>query len=281
MSHYQVMAIVRKGGPGLEELMEPYSEHLSVAPYVSKTKAELIRAIGERISQARADRARIAEAGYESKFDRRWLLEDPWGIKFSTQPEGASDEELYMAFRGYWGKPEDFDAEGNLLSTYNPEARWDYWSEGSYLTFVLKDGTYEDPAFAKDVDWAATSKPARGEKAQLLREWRHLALGKVPGGLKGQELEEWLDREYGSFRYRTGYLKEAYGSFERFAEVSCAFKPYAIVGPDGWKAPGRVGWFGASTETGGEWIRWVTETIPGIIASLRPDDELHLLDCHI
>ena len=284
MSHYQIMAVVRPGGPSLEEIMAPYSEHLRVDPYVYRTKAQTIEKARAQIEQARKDLAHykeVGEVGYVGQYDLRWLLEVEWGKKFSTADPGMSDEEVFLAFKDYYGEPDEYDADGNLISTYNPNSRWDYWSEGSWLSVTLKDGSVADEALAKDVDWAATNAPKRGERADYRRIWRHLALGRVPGGLTGEEREKWLDAEYGQFRYKTGYLKEAYGSLKAYLEAPCQFVPYAVADPDGWHAPGRVGWFGASTDTPEQYAKWRDETLPAIIAALGPDDEIHLLDCHI
>lgn len=285
MSHYTVMAVERPGGPELEEIMAPYSEHIKVDPYVSKTKAEIVHGIRDRARRAHASLANYAEngrEGYGGEYDLGWLLNEPWGIRFSTADVDAmSDEEAYLAFRDYFGDPEDFDADGNLLSTYNPMSRWDYWSHGTWQSFVSLEGEETDTIRAKDVDWKATNAPRRGERAQLLERWRHLALGKVPGGLTGEEREKWLDAEYGPLRPDTGALKERYGSFDAYLRASCALVPYAVVDPDGWRAPGRVGWFGMSTETPEQYAQWRDVTLPEIFGSLGPDDVLYLLDCHI
>jgi hypothetical protein len=284
MSHYQIMAVVRPGGPSLEEIMAPYSEHLTVDPYVYRTKAQTVEKARAQIEQARKDLAHykeVGEVGYLGQYDLRWLLEGEWGPKFAAADPTAPDDELFEAFKDYYGDPKDYDADGNLISTYNPNARWDYWSEGSSLSVVLKDGTEADEARAVEIDWKATDSPKRGERAEYLRTWRVLALGKAPNGLEGEALEKWLDEEYGPLRPRIGYLKEAYGSFEAFLRAETRFAPYAVADPDGWHAPGRVGWFGCSTDTPEQYANWLDVELPAIIAALGPDDEIHLLDCHI
>lgn len=286
MSHYQIMAVVRPGGPGLEEIMAPYSEHLKVPQYVYMTKEQLIERIKAQIAQAKADLEvyqRVGKDAYDGRYDLGWLLNSEWGRKFSAADPEMDDEEAYLTFRTYYtnGDEERFDQMGNLLSTYNPEARWDYWSEGSWITLTLKDGSETTEAVAEDVDWRATMSLKRGEKAELRRTWRQLALGHVPGGLKGDELELWLDENYGKPRFRTGYLKEKYGSFEAYVKAQRPFTPYAVVDADGWRAPGRVGWFGTSSESPEEHLKWINETLPAILAALGPDDEIHMLDCHI
>ena len=264
MSHYQIMAVVRPGGPGLEEIMAPYSEHLKVPQYVYMTKAQLIEKIKAQIAQAKADFGvyqAVGKEAYNGRYDLGWLLSTEWGRKFSAADPDMDDEEAYLAFRTYFtdGDEERFDQMGNMLSTYNPEARWDYWSEGSWMGLTLKDGSETTEAVAKDVDWRATMSLKRGEKAELL----------------------WLDENYGKPRFRTGYLKEKYGSFEAYVKAQRPFTPYAVVDADGWRAPGRVGWFGTSSESPEEHLKWINETLPEILATLGPDDEIHMLDCHI
>jgi hypothetical protein len=42
-----------------------------------------------------------------------------------------------------------------------------------------------------------------------------------------------------------------------------------------------VGWFSCSTDTPEQYANWLDVELPAIIAALGPDDEIHLLDCHI
>ena len=114
MSHYTV-AVVTQEYPKdevLEDILAPYSEHLIVAPYVCQTKAEIIK---EAKEIAESIKKRIAE-----------------GEEFTNKSVGKyinakTDEDFYNASYSNFCK---YDEEGNELSTYNPNSKWDWWVVG-------------------------------------------------------------------------------------------------------------------------------------------------------
>ena len=99
MTHFIVLVIVPKevytqGQAAVESYIEnvlaKYSEHLEVEPYISKTKDEV-------------------EATYEQQKGRYTTLEE---------------------FREDWYGKAQFDNDGNLLTTYNPDSLFDWWEIG-------------------------------------------------------------------------------------------------------------------------------------------------------
>jgi hypothetical protein len=121
MTHYTVGIIVPDDKlPHLQvfisEQMEPYDESITVEPYVSysieKAKAELERDIHrlERIIERQ-------DPEYDMDKCRQILA----GLRNKTP------EERYLEYAQHH---EHINAQGEPLSTYNPDSKWDWWVIG-------------------------------------------------------------------------------------------------------------------------------------------------------
>lgn len=86
MSHFLV-AVFHRRNQDYDDLLSPYSENLSVEPYMRFTREEAI------------DYARKNWSGYEEK----------------------SDDECWQAVADDYDSTDDF---GNIYSTYNPKSKW-------------------------------------------------------------------------------------------------------------------------------------------------------------
>lgn len=103
MSHF-VVAVITEDIRELERLMEPYYEGREVEPYIDMTKQELIdehKALMESI-----------KTGENKYFVERDKKENLLGM---TQEEFSK-----------WYHGGTFDEEGNLITTYNPNSKWDW-----------------------------------------------------------------------------------------------------------------------------------------------------------
>ena len=89
MSHFSVLVFTEDDGLGVEELLEPYYEGNDRAPYIEYTKQEAIDYMRERHPE------------FNDKTD-----EECW----KYMAEGCIT-----------------DKKGNIYSTANPDAKWDYW----------------------------------------------------------------------------------------------------------------------------------------------------------
>lgn len=119
MSHYPVAVFSRDLDQDIDALLAPYDENISVPPYVSLTKEQLIQR--ERDTMQSCFESRYADwqkdkEGYEER------CRNPAHIDYLNRlPElmKRSDDELYAeAIRGY--EPEEMTTEGSILSRYNP-----------------------------------------------------------------------------------------------------------------------------------------------------------------
>lgn len=58
-------------------------------------------------------------------------------------------------------------------------------------------------------------------------------------------------------------------------------KTYAALDNDGWHAPGKMGWFGCSSDDPGGYVKFAREFASRFITNAAPEDTLVLVDYHI
>lgn len=132
MSHFSVLVFTEDDGLSVDELLEPYYEGNTRAPYIDYTRQEAI------------DYARKHYADFKDKTD-----EECW--KFMA--EGSIT-----------------DKKGNIYSTANPDGHWDWWVEGGRWENELKlkgSGKRVNKARIGDVDWSLNDE----EYKKALRFW--------------------------------------------------------------------------------------------------------------
>lgn len=286
MSHYSVAVFTKPNGKTIDELLEPYYEGITMAPYIEYTKQQAIDDV----------RKEIKEYMESARYKR--YLEDPIKYKedsnlehfkyISTYHERLNwtDEQCYEDKKS-WYEEDMIDAEGNLLSTYNPNSKWDWYSIGGRFPGKLKakdgehgegstfhsnpriDGEF-DSARVGDIDFSldmdAYNKAIR---------WWEVVIEKKP--LKANENED-------NFRswYTDEYYKEYYRDKETYAKICASCNTYAVVTPDGrWYEKGEMFWFGMSTETGDESLDWDLHYKERFLDTADPDWTLTIVDCHI
>lgn len=151
----------------------------------------------------------------------------------------------------------------------NPNALYDYYTIGGkdYLFETFEDANPGEFRKKSEVDWRIvdTDEPIPDKITKITRlieEWEKFS---VEGdGLFTPEyyLDRYVNRDY--------YIDE----------MLRPLTPYAFIAPDGkLHAPGKVGWFGTSSETvetSREYFREFAEFI-----AFEPDCYVTVCDCHI
>lgn len=104
MSHFIGLVF----GDNIEDNLTPYDENIDVEPYLKYTKQQAI-------DRAKKD---IASGHYI------------YGSAMSKEEVEAinTDEGYYQYALKMWGYTPD--ENGNLMSTYNPKSKWDWYTEG-------------------------------------------------------------------------------------------------------------------------------------------------------
>lgn len=149
MSHFIGLVF----GNNVEDLLAPYSEILEVEPYISYTKDEAVNEVRERtISQ------------YEYAISERPKYEGSDSIHLANI-DRIIERGMYISYEDAWEEAKawgyEIDEEENLLSTYNPNSKWDWYTEGGrwdgYLPVLGRDENdetmYENSVFKFEVDW--------------------------------------------------------------------------------------------------------------------------------
>lgn len=135
MSHFNCL-VIHKEGQDIDKLMAPYDEELRFKPYIRKTKDECY----EKYLQARRDARKKPDSFFGKKQNEE------------ANVIGMSFEKFK---KWYWGENKTWDKEGNLITTSNPNGRWDYYNVGRiWEDFLLRrDGTRCDSCLITEVDW--------------------------------------------------------------------------------------------------------------------------------
>ena len=179
--------------------------------------------------------------------------------------DGKSDEECWKLV----AEDRETDGEGNIYTTYNPQSKWDWWQEGGRWADMLKlkSGKYADSARVCDIDFSPDDEVYQ----RSLRFWDVVVEHKPK-----EEGEDFFTI------YNEQYYRDFYNDRESYARQQAAFSTYAVVTPDGeWHAPGEMGWFGCSSESGDESIDWYSHYKECFIDAADPDWILTIVDCHI
>ena len=246
MSHYSVLVLTDED-TSVDELLAPYDENIKVAPYIAFTKDELI-------AKEKKDIKEYKEGIYAE------FLKDPEGYKakHSHNPDHLHYVEHEFRKKLYWTNariykeairyydPEDITEDGSVLSTYNPNSKWDWYVEGGRFSSMLKlkvpddvdpeefydeNGEYADSAYAEEIDFS----PNKEEYDNAIRFWELIVEKAEPKDENEADIQKFYNAEY---------YKKRYSSKEEYAEEIARFSTWAVLTPDGvWHEPGKMGWF--------------------------------------
>ena len=288
MSHYTVLAIVRKDAPQkLDALLAPYDEGKKVKPYVAKTKAQLIaEEIQEIEKYRRSHEAALklskdeyaAIAGEENLYGNYDLMKEDLPDAYASidlTDEAAIFERVKKTYDN------DLNKNGDFISTYNPNSKWDWYDVGGRWKgqLLLKDGFPSDGAPAGLVDWDAMFSSTPEAIAKNEAFWDEYVLGRIPKN--AENAEKYLKDKFGFILYRPEYYLEFYGTKEEYVRRMGLWHTYAVVDNKGWYEPGKMGWWGCSHATADSKKEWEDNFRSRFIDTLDPEDQVTIIDCHI
>ncbi len=245
MSHYAVAVFTKDEEQDVRDLLAPYYEGIEMEPYISMTKAELI------------------QWGYDNHSKRQLCNE--------TVPEPKTDEEAFE-FAMRFHDSDSLDEDGNLTSTYNPNSKWDWYSVGGRWggLLTLKKEVCEVYGVDPEDPFKVNMAMARDVDFEAMREEKLLEIASY---------ESIFENSF----YKEEYLRELYPDEETYRMMMSTFHTYAVLTPDGvWHAPGEMGWFGRSTESGEESQVWARDFYKNFIQpAIDGDWGITIVDCHI
>lgn len=255
MSHY-VVAVFTDEKTTVEDLLEPFDENIEVEKYVYRTKKEQIK-YGKKEIKGNL-RIYNKYLKNKSKFRREHTDEYMKFVRKIPYMKKWDDEKIYKySIRNY--SPENIGKNGEIYSTYNKDAKWDWYAIGGGWKNMLidKDGNKTDSSIVKDIDWKAMQK----------------------------EIEEYLIpyKEYiENSRCQKEELLKKYPNEEVYKKKKTKFSTYAALMPNGeWIEPGIVGWWGMSSASNEEINNFYENYEENILKKVDENWRLTIVDCHI
>ena len=229
MSHYAV-AVFHEANQSIDELLAPYDENLKVEPYVDFTREEAIQ---------------FARDNYKD-------------CKYAT------DDKCWKRM----ANGRDTDDDGNILTTYNPDSKWDWYQEGGRFSGLLKvDGEEMDEARVGDIDFSMDMEVYN----DALRFWDVIV---------EHQPQEPGENFWAIFNEE--YYRNMYHDRETYARYMAQWSVRAVVTPDGkWHEVGQMGWWGMSSESPDETKDWEENFKSRFSDTADPDWILTIVDCHI
>ena len=200
------------------------------------------------------------------KYTRQQAIDEARKL-WPTATKNMSDDECWQ----YLADDYDDDMigeDGSIYSTYNPKSKWDWWEEGGRWSGMLTSHCVEvNSCQVKEGDFSMDHELYE----RSLRFW-DVVVDHQPEA----EGEKFFPI------YKESYYREYYGDRETYARRQASFVTYAVVTPDGeWHAPGKMGWFGCSSESAEQFRDWHDHYQERFIDSAEPDWTITLVDCHI
>ena len=278
MSHFTVLVI----GENIDEKLAPYSEEMQVEPYIDTPREEVEKKYTEIRKEAVMSsfkRFQMHLEGYRGKTRIPKYLQ-----KYTRE---MSLSEFANEFYG-----QKLDENGNLLTTYNPNSKWDWFQIGGRWagSLLVKDDTNRirgnpsllmdefeyksnevDSARFDDIDWEKMQHDPEAEKK--LRDFWKIAVNKDPNNK--ERMEKFIF-------YSPQYYLDMYKTEDEYVRRLTLFSTYAVITDDGiWHGKGDMGWFGMSSESNDEAADWDNEYWERFLTNLNPDTLITILDCHI
>ncbi|MDR1558698.1 MAG: hypothetical protein LBS84_03175 [Clostridiales bacterium] len=275
MSHFTVAVFTSDENQSIDDLLAPYDENIECAPYVWRTREELIQ--GQKSSLQNTVKGLYAEWMKDPDAYEAQCKSNPGHIAYlKSVPERLewTDEQFYQeAIHGY--EPEELTEDGGVLSTHNPKSKWDWYEVGGRWqgSLILKDGAEgyrgspglmtemtenHDAAYMRDIDFEAMYR-------------RNAA-----------QIAPYAEAIKNSF-YTEEYMKAKYPTEEEYIRSRTEFYTHAVITPDGvWHESGQMGWFGFSAATPEDEREWRNRYYERFIKpALEHNWYLTIVDCHI
>lgn len=139
MSHF-VVAVFTNGTKTVDELLAPYDENIVVEPYVQYTREQAIADVRKEIEKYK----NTVYAKYlvdPEKYEAEWnggkahieYLKNEFPLKLQW-----TDEQCYQDMAEYY-EEDMVKPNGDLMSTYNPNSKWDWYVIGGRWNNILVD----------------------------------------------------------------------------------------------------------------------------------------------
>ena len=270
--HYTVAVVTKEHSEQeVEELLAPFDENIEVEPYVCNTKQEIIEQNKKKKAELEED-MKLYAADKPLKHGNwlYWLTDknvNPRQLRSNYEDilKCKTDEDFYKLYRG--DDNDNYNENGDELSTYNPKSKWDWYSVGGRWDgyFLNKKGERTNEDLISEIVWTGSEE----EKQKAARFWELV--------VEDAKLKEGEEKPF--IFYKKEYYLQRYHTKEEYVERITKTCPYAVLTPEGeWVAPGEMGWFSSSEsdEDQKKYEEWFDKFI-----AEHQDCYITLVDCHI
>ena len=155
MSHFVTLVFTKENGRTVEELLAPYDENIVYAPYVQYTREQAIAKIRKEIEDYKngfyaeylSNPKKYEES--HSNVEHINYLKNEFPKKLEW-----TDDECYEDIK--WSFDEDMvKSNGDLLSIYNPNSKWNWYTIGGRFNNYLKtlSGKTTNEDYVSKIDW--------------------------------------------------------------------------------------------------------------------------------
>jgi hypothetical protein len=267
MTHFTVLVI----GNDVESILAPYDENMVVEEHIDRTKEDIHKEFVD-YKERLLKMIESGEAGGELR-----------GFEKLTQSLETENQEWVKDWCG-----QDLDDEGNTLSTYNPDSKWDWYQVGGRWTgtFIMRPG---ETGELGDKSWCNEDDEIPGNRADVAEKGQ-IDWDTMNQNSRDQAARDWddlMNPNPDTCHYKPEYVTKQrelhlkmYGTKEEYVKRRGVWTPYAYVDYNGWNAPGKMGWFGMSSDQTEDRDRYDREFV-NYIASLPDSTLLSMVDCHI
>lgn len=202
-----------------------------------------------------------------------------------------SFEKLYKKYGEDWNSntwKKNSNGEWFEYSKYNPNSKWDWYQVGGRWSGMLKvkkgkTGEMGEKSWCnedEEIDEDCCDQVKKGyidfspDKKKLKESSRFWELVVEEKPLKKGEEKPFS-------MYKKEYYTERYKDKKTYARINSEFGTFAVLKDGEWFEKGEMGWFGCSSETNKEAIKWDNSFFDKFIKDLSDETLLTVVDCHI
>lgn len=266
--HYTVMVVLDKEEKehivsSVEKRLAPFSAHTEVEGYISVTVEDIAQkqqmlqvTLKEEKEKIKAQELNPVEGALVVALGKDLGIEEmkpKMSDNFYIQNEALIMSDTVLEFAKGWYGEECLDEEGNVVSTYNPKAQWDWYVIGGRWSGLLQhiNGKEIDYGQKKVINWHAMNQKALREAEKAWKEIK--ASDQIP-------------IQYLFSGYKQGMSRK------EFIDMQSAFSTYAVLTKKG-------EWI--EKEMDGNEKDWDTNFKNRFLDTIDEEDIIVIVDCHM
>lgn len=258
MSHYSVLAVGFYNVDDVKTALEKYDQTVCVEPHVLMTKQQLLEE-NEKDKQILIKKIKLYRSDAEAARREYGDFIGEHMPAYEAQLQNYNDPEyLYKLYASEYGT----DANGNVITTDNPDGKYDYYTiEETSTISKLKQQRDKHIKLFED-------------ESMYRRLWSIIVDGDKASGaeciamLLSPPNRSDLLSTYGDLNT---YLNARRNNF---------YATYAVLTPDGWHEPGRVGALASSSASCADKNKFRESYFSRFIEPYPDDMQVWIIDCH-